>query len=77
MKQLFCIVTIGGSLIGALLLFLSFAATDSAPQQGALAAVAVGCAVLPYCLTRAIQLLTDKREEILSVDSVLNRLKQK
>lgn len=74
MKQFFCIVTIVGGLIGALFLFLSFTATDSAPQQGALAAVAVGCAVVPYCITRAIQLMTDKREEILrSVVSEIRR----
>ena len=74
MKHLFCIVTIVGSSIGALLLFLSFTATDSAPQQGALAAVAIGFAVIPYCITRAIQLLTDKREDILrSVVSEIRR----
>lgn len=74
MKHLFCIVTIVGGLIGALLLFFSFVATDSAPQQGALAAVAVGLAVIPYCITRAIELLTDKREDILrSVDSEIRR----
>ena len=59
MKHLFSVVTIVGGLIGALLLFVSFA-MDSAPQQGALAATAVGFAVIPYCITRAIQLLTDK-----------------
>ena len=64
MKHLFSIVTIIGGLVGALLLFVSFA-VDSAPQQGALAATAVGFAVIPYCITRAIQLLTDKREELL------------
>ena len=74
MKQLFCIVTIVGGLIGALLLFLSFAATDSAPQQGALATVAVGCAIIPYCITRAIELLTANREDILrSVVSEIRR----
>ena len=74
MKQLFCIVTIVGSMIGALLLFLSFTATDSASQQGGLAAVAVGFAVIPYCITRAIELLTDKREDILrSVVSEIRR----
>ena len=64
MKHLFSVVTVVGGLIGTLLLFVSFA-MDSVPQQGALAATAVGFAVIPYCITRAIQLLTDKREELL------------
>ena len=74
MKHLFAIITIIGSLIGALFLFISFAATDSAPQQAALAATAVGFATIPYCLTRAIQILTDKNEELLrSVVSEIRR----
>ena len=74
MKYIFFVVTIIGSLIGALLLILSFAFIDSAPQQGALAAVAVGFAVIPYCLARATQLLTDESEAILrSVDSEIRK----
>lgn len=74
MKHLFCIVTIVGGLIGALLLFFSFVASDSAPQQGALAAVAIGCAIIPYCIARSIQLLTDRKEELLrSVVSEIRR----
>lgn len=64
MKNLFSIITIIGSLIGALLLFTSFA-MDSAPQQGATAAIAVGLAVIPYCITRTIQMLTDNSEDAL------------
>lgn len=64
MKYLFSVVTIIGSLIGAFLLFVSFV-MDSAPQQGALAAAAVGFAVIPYCITRAIQMLTDESENLL------------
>lgn len=74
MKHLFSVVTIIGGLIGALILFFAFAATDSAPRQGSLAAIAVGFAVIPYCITRAIHLLTDKKEEILrSVASDIRR----
>ena len=73
MKYLFSVVTIIGSLIGAFLLFTSFV-MDSAPQQGALAAAAVGFAVIPYCITRAIQMLTDQRENLLrSVVSEIRR----
>ena len=73
MKHLFPVVTIIGGLIGVLLLFISFA-MDSAPQQGALAATAVGFAVIPYCITKAIQLLTDESEDILrSIVSEIRR----
>ena len=30
---------------------------NSAPQEGALAAIAVACAVIPYCFARAVDLL--------------------
>lgn len=64
MKYLLAVVTIVGSLIGVLLLFISFG-IDSAPAQGALVAIAIGFAVIPYCITRSIELLTDERNSIL------------
>jgi hypothetical protein len=47
------VLTIIGSVLGGLTLFASIVFTSGAPQQGALAAVAVGFAVIPYCLARA------------------------
>ena len=35
---------------------------DSAPRQGAAAAIAVGFAVIPYCLARALEGLSQSRE---------------
>ena len=64
MKYLFSVVTIVGSSIGAVLLFISFT-MDTYPGQGAYAAAAVGFAVIPYCITRAVELLTGEREYLL------------
>ena len=63
MKYIFSVITIVGSAIGVLILFAAVAATDSAPQQGALAATAVGFAVIPYCITRAIEILAGDDQE--------------
>lgn len=73
MKYLFPIVTIVGSSIGAILLIVSLM-MDSFPAQGAFAATAVGFAVIPYCITRAIELLTEEREDLLrSIVSEIRR----
>ncbi len=42
-----------GSIVGGFTLF-GAVVQGSAPQQGALAAVAVGLAVIPYCFARAL-----------------------
>jgi hypothetical protein len=47
------VLTIIGSVLGGLTLFASIFFTNGAPQEGALAAVAAGFAVIPYCLARA------------------------
>lgn len=48
-------VTIVGTVAGALLVASSFGPGNSAPQQAALAAIGVGCAVIPYVFTRACE----------------------
>lgn len=45
-----------GSFIGGVLLLVTFFGGMSAPQQGAMAAVAIGCAVIPYVFARSIDL---------------------
>lgn len=50
------ICTILGTIGGGLMLLMAILLPGaSAPQQGAMAAVAVGCAVIPYVFTRAIE----------------------
>ncbi len=62
--RLFCsVVALVGGLIGAL--FMIFALSgggSSAIQEATLAAIGVGFAVIPYCITRSIQLLMGNRD---------------
>lgn len=53
--QIFSVFTIIGSLLGGLGVLSSFL-MNSAPQQAAAAAVGIGFAVVPYCLTRAFEM---------------------
>lgn len=61
MKALFYVLSIVGGMVGAFILFaVMFAADSSAPQQGAGAAVAAALAVIPYCMARAMEKLSQK-----------------
>lgn len=53
MKTLLYVATFIGGILGAFVLFGTVLA-DSAPQQGAGAAVAVALVVIPYCMARVI-----------------------
>lgn len=53
-KALFVISSIG-AVLGGLMLVGTFVGASSAPQQGAEAAIAIGLAVIPYCLARSVQ----------------------
>lgn len=55
MKFLYAVAFLGG-IVGGLLLFGSLLA-ESAPQQGAGAAMAVAFVVIPYCMARAMDKL--------------------
>ncbi|MCY4389089.1 MAG: hypothetical protein OXC18_18505 [Desulfurellaceae bacterium] len=46
-------LTAAGSLIGMVILGVGLMSVESAPQEAAIAAIALACAVLPYCLARA------------------------
>jgi hypothetical protein len=54
MRTLLWLLTIAGSLFGALIGIVGVTAAHGAPQEAAAAAVAVACAVIPYCLARAV-----------------------
>lgn len=49
-----------GSVVGALLLGFGVAGANGAPQEAAVAAVAIGCAVIPYCMARAVDERRDR-----------------
>ena len=66
MTGLFFLATIVGSAIGALLTFFALT-VDSAPQQAALAGIALCLAVIPYVLYRVFysNTMEDKVDDIL------------
>ena len=53
---LFAIFTILRGVIGGIMLITIALSSMSAPQQAAGAAVAVGLAVIPYCMARAFEM---------------------
>jgi hypothetical protein len=54
MRTLLWLLTVVGSLFGALIGIVGVLTAHGAPQEAAAAAVAVACAVIPYCLARAV-----------------------
>ena len=54
------VATVIGCLVGGVILFFSFS-SPSAPAQGAGAAMAAACAVIPYVFARAAEALDGKR----------------
>jgi hypothetical protein len=59
MKAAWILVVITSS-IGALMLLLTFAASNGAPQEAAGAALAIGMAAIPYCFARALTEISGK-----------------
>jgi len=56
----FCRVLTGiGSVLGAFILYIGVSEASSAPKEGAAAAIAMGCAVIPYCFARAVSEMSD------------------
>ena len=63
-----------GSVLGALVLVLGFVSAKGAPQEAAVAALAVALAVLPYVFMRAFQVSASMREQREHRRDVLRRL---
>ena len=53
------LITILSCLAGAIELSAAFSA-DSAPKQAAGAAMAAGCCIVPYCISRALQAISGR-----------------
>lgn len=53
------IITLLSTVVGALVLLFSATGSQSAPQEAAGAAIAIGLAVIPYVFTRCVQLSND------------------
>lgn len=54
MQYLLWVVVGIGSLIGGCIVIGGVALSNGAPQEAAAAAIGVACAVIPYCLARAV-----------------------
>jgi magnesium-transporting ATPase (P-type) len=54
MKKILWVLTIIGSVIGGLIVLGGVLGASGAPQEAAAAAIGVACAVIPYCLARAV-----------------------
>ena len=63
MTNLLWIATMLGGVAGLFLLLAAFS-MNSAPQQGAIAAVGIGLGVLPYCIARAWSEMRGKNREV-------------
>lgn len=55
------LATLAGSTVGLFILAATVVFSDSAPQQAAGAALAVGCAAIPYVFSRACESLSAAR----------------
>jgi hypothetical protein len=58
MKEILWALTILGSLLGAFIAVTGVMNANGAPQEAAAAAMGVACAVIPYCLARAVAEIT-------------------
>lgn len=57
MRNVFCIFSLIGSIVGGLFVLGAFI-ESGAPQQAAIAAIGIGIAVVPYCFSRAVDELS-------------------
>ena len=48
------VLTILGSMLGAVIAFFGVIAANGAPQEASSAAIGIACAVVPYCLARGV-----------------------
>ncbi len=64
MASLVYIFTILGGIVGSILLFDAFTSADSAPQQAAGAAMAAACVVIPYCVARSFEYLSQPTQAV-------------
>ena len=63
MVGFFVIVTFISSCLGGIVLVLSFASANGAPQEAAGAALAMALAVIPYVIMRCAQIAEDRKSQ--------------
>lgn len=59
MKSFLWTLTVIGSVLGGLVALVGVWGATGAPQEAAAAAIGVACAVIPYCLARAVSEIND------------------
>ena len=62
--KLFWLLTIVGCLAGGFILYITVTSASGAPQEASGAAIAVACAVIPYCFARSLQLWNSGKQPI-------------
>lgn len=73
MVNMLWLLTIIGALFGGAILVIGFTSANGAPQQAAAGALAIGCAVIPYCLARAISERADRRHADVARETTARR----
>lgn len=75
MIQLSLIITLLSTCGAAFVLISGFSGSNSAPQQAAVAALAVAMAVIPYVFSRCLQIDADRRAQQAALNDILATLK--
>lgn len=75
MVQFCYAVTLISTCVGALFLVFGFSSAKSAPQEAALAAVAMAFAIIPYVFSRSVQICVDRKAQQKAFEDVLTALK--
>lgn len=70
MVSLFYLVTAISTSIGAFVLVVGLAAATGAPQEAAVAALAIAMAVIPYVFTRCIQISLDRTAQLSALKDI-------
>lgn len=70
----FGFLSVAGGVVGAIVLALGFASAKSAPQEAAIAALALALAVLPYVVFRTLQISMEATRQREFREAVLRRL---
>lgn len=75
MVQFSYVITLISTCFGALTLIFGFSGARSAPQEAAIAALAIALSVIPYIFSRCIQISADRKAQKTMHEEILAALK--
>lgn len=75
MVQISYIITLISTCLGALILTLGLSKAQSAPQEAAIAALAIALAVIPYVFSRCVQISSDRARNIKDTAALLDAIR--